>query len=412
MNKTLINICCWFIPKKKNKKHFREKHGKIKSPLPIPATPSIRAINYQIQDNKFATIKIQNNTVAVIEVCWHGEVFPSIVNYYSRLGYNVHLFLSIETEKLTFGNPLTRTNFSQNVEIFYVSRESFLETLKKTSFFTNYKSIFIPSIFDSFFKDIYGIYANINTYIKNYGINNVFYVEHDFIETLNIGENLKTLRNSLVKAKHVFSIRPNVEKLPFLTCSYFGKIKKHKKNEKIKFIASGGIWKGSKLRNFDLLFETIKKLIKNNIINFEVVFTGVNDKYNFKDLEGYLKFYNKGVGCVPFYNAIENGDFILWNIDSTCDDYDKYLNFGTSGTYGLTLGFHKIPIIEENLAKKHNFTKNNAILYGDLYEAMKRAIEMKNNEYDKMENEVKKLKEDLEKKSLNNLANQISLLTI
>ncbi|MDR3289926.1 MAG: glycosyltransferase family 8 protein [Rickettsiales bacterium] len=26
MNKLLINICCWFIPKKKNKRHFREKH--------------------------------------------------------------------------------------------------------------------------------------------------------------------------------------------------------------------------------------------------------------------------------------------------------------------------------------------------------------------------------------------------
>ncbi|MDR3290430.1 MAG: alpha-1,2-fucosyltransferase [Rickettsiales bacterium] len=27
MNKLLINICCWFIPKKKNKRHFKEKHG-------------------------------------------------------------------------------------------------------------------------------------------------------------------------------------------------------------------------------------------------------------------------------------------------------------------------------------------------------------------------------------------------
>ncbi|MDR3289845.1 MAG: glycosyltransferase family 8 protein [Rickettsiales bacterium] len=26
MNKLLLNICCWFIPKKKNKRHFREKH--------------------------------------------------------------------------------------------------------------------------------------------------------------------------------------------------------------------------------------------------------------------------------------------------------------------------------------------------------------------------------------------------
>jgi glycosyltransferase involved in cell wall biosynthesis len=29
MNKLLINICCWFIPKKKNKRHFREKHGNV-----------------------------------------------------------------------------------------------------------------------------------------------------------------------------------------------------------------------------------------------------------------------------------------------------------------------------------------------------------------------------------------------
>ncbi|MDR3289687.1 MAG: cysteine hydrolase [Rickettsiales bacterium] len=31
MNKILINICCWFIPKKKNKKHFREKYSHKKS---------------------------------------------------------------------------------------------------------------------------------------------------------------------------------------------------------------------------------------------------------------------------------------------------------------------------------------------------------------------------------------------
>ncbi|MDR3289755.1 MAG: DUF4422 domain-containing protein [Rickettsiales bacterium] len=30
MNKLLINICCWFIPKKKNRRHFREKYGRGK----------------------------------------------------------------------------------------------------------------------------------------------------------------------------------------------------------------------------------------------------------------------------------------------------------------------------------------------------------------------------------------------
>jgi hypothetical protein len=170
-----------------------------------------------------------------------------------------------------------------------------------------------------------------------------------------------------------------------------------------------------KLRNFNLLIDCIEKLVDNNITNFEVYFAGASKEdlkkiireksINIDKISNNLIFSSESIGSVRFYDIIESGDFILWNIDKECVCYERYLHNSSTGTFGLALGFNKVSIIDAKLSEQYGFNESNAILYtGDsLYDAMKRSIEMSDTEFYKLTDNTIELKERLEEESLNNM---------
>jgi len=351
----------------------------------------------ELQVQKFRETNIAPNTVAVVEMDCHGEVFPSIVNYFLRLGYKVHLFLASDAKDTTEYKPLTRTDF--DIEIFYIREKMFCDILANSIYFTNYKYVFFPTIFEA------GDY--LQDAICKYSGNNIYYINHcsnPAIEN-NLSVQAKFLYDELFEKNRVFSIKPNVKNIPnFAVCTYFGdNIKPHKKNEITTFICGGGAWK-SKLRNFDLLLASAKTLTKKH--QFKLLFIGISEQnlpQGFEEIKDYIQIVGR-TGYTDFYDKVESGDFILWNIDNTCEDYNKYLYHGTSGNYGLSLGFHKISIIEQKLAETHNFNEENALLYTDnLVEVMEKAIKMSNSDYKKMSEKLVELKNGLENMSLKNM---------
>ncbi len=98
-------------------------------------------------------------------------------------------------------------------------------------------------------------------------------------------------------------------------------------------------------------------------------------------------------------------DYILPLLDPTIEANRDYLQFLTTGTKQLILGFRKPCIINEEFAEALGFNSANSLIYSQnfIYEQMKNAIFMDEEEYSHMTEKIKELANTLEQISLNNL---------
>ena len=344
---------------------------------------------------------INDNTIVVIESHKkHAEVYPSIIHYFLELGFNVHLYCLKEHLK---ENSLCRVQFDSSkfkIFAFPIMPESdeFFEHL------TKYKYIFIDTIFT---HDGYNfINALDKGYSQKYNKDNVYCIDHDFVS---VQKGIETIEQRMIANNKTFVLRDKIEilgkKLPFVVPSWFGNYSIPQKNDKTHFISVGGGYQNN-LRNFRLLFNSIDKLIDNGEVNFDVTFIGAT-KEMLKDLitSKNEKFLNI-LGFTDFftlYNSVEQSHFLLYNIDDTCNEYEKYLNTGVSGSYALGLGFSKPAIIFEQMVDVYGL-RNVSLTYGkDLYSTMQKAICMNNNDYQKICSDLAILNKNLMTQSFNNM---------
>jgi len=191
---------------------------------------------------------------------------------------------------------------------------------------------------------------------------------------------------------------------------FFGKIKEHSINKgDIIFIVVGSIESGRK--NFNLLVKAVKKIHKWGISGFKVVVVGAKID-NIPDFIGEERLDFKGRLPYPeMYNAVEQADFLLPLLDPESREHDRYITTDTSGSFQLVYGFTKPCLIHEKFSMKPGFNANNALVYSSsdgLAECMKRAIQMNENEYNSMREELRKLSSSIEESSRKVLGRMIN----
>lgn len=371
-------------------------------------TPEILEKNNEVI-NQIKESETKNNTVAIIESHKkHAEVYPSVIKYFLDLGYNVHLFHLEEHVEL---DSLKNCNYpKEKFQTF-----AFVKMPETQEFFdllNNYTLIFVATMFT---HDGYNfLNALEENYIKKYSKENVFCIDHDFTS---IQKGIQTIEQRFLDKNKVFVLRDNIKyhnkNLPFISPIYLGeyKLEKHILNNKKEFLCVGGSLQNN-LRNLDLLFKSIGKLIDNGVKNFKVIFVGTTEK----NLENWLTDINRPFidirGFLPFdemNKTIINSDFLMYNTDNTVNEYSKYLTLGITGSYSLNIAFIKPALVYEELAKAYELDDCSILYTADLYSAMKKAIELSQSEYDIMQEKLIAKNQKLQQQSRENLKNVCSL---
>ena len=359
-----------------------------------------KQIDYPINKELISSLKsnILDNTVLMIEANdFHGEIMPGYIKYLLDLGYNVDL---LATEKHGEDSTLCRLK-SDRVKSYYTNISTMEEILKDAETMNKYKGLFVNSLLTSRQDRKVKSPAIVYRYFKN-----IKKPEGGFC--INVCHTIDRLEKSFLKENNcVVLADTKIPGLPVVNPCYFGEVKVSGKNDKTIFLISGD---GSK--NFGMVADSVRKLLREGITNFKVYVTGRN---NHAELSEDLKSHVEFLGYVSFeklYSLAEESDFIIPCLDPDNKKHLWYINNGTSGAFQLSYGFLKPMLIAEKFAQKAGVDSESAIIYEknpDLTEAMRNAICMDKEVYKKMQEGVKKCCTQLYNSSLENLKNSITI---
>jgi len=338
---------------------------------------------------------IRENSALLLEANYHHEeVLPGLAKYLLDLGYHVDIVVNNRKAKEVF------CRFRHNKIRFYVlSRES-IGVLLEDDKIKKYRHILIssyhlyyavegiagPAPFEKFYKD-FNIFALAPVCMLHDA-------GHPYSEYLHTNKIISLVP---MRLEHCHPALVNAH--------YFGSIKTHEKSpDETVFISVGGIDK--KRKNINMLFDAVKKLLQNNIVNFKVYIAGSwepsIEKQNIRNVV-YLGYTNFG----KLFSLLEKSDFMLSLLDHTNEDHVNYNN-KASGSYQLCYGFKKPIVIDKFFAGNPGFTEENSLLYKsseELYAAMERAINMQPEEYKKKVRALENTVSQIYQTSLVNLKN-------
>ncbi len=347
----------------------------------------------KMQVRSFLNRKIKNNTILITEPSnSHGEVIPSIIKYCQDLGFNCEVLI---TDEMKNQKPL---KMFKNLKVFTFNLFQYAEIIKSEKL-NKYRNIIFTS--SRVYYDSPRIHERfVFDYFKGNKIdkNKIILLEHH-LDLLDEKKEYKFIGLPEYSAR--FGAK-------MVNTSYFGCYKQHNKNKTTSFIIVGAV--ETERKNHNLLLNACRSLLDNGIDNFEVVVIGRGKlEINNPELKQKIHFlgrlkYNK------MYKRLNKSDFFLPLLDPENPEHDRYITVGTSGSYQLVYGFQKPCLIHEKFAAPHFLNNENSIIYSkneDLYKAMKQAIDMNNSEYQKMQENLKVLSNNLYNKSLENLRNTI-----
>ena len=164
-------------------------------------------------------------------------------------------------------------------------------------------------------------------------------------------------------------------------------------------------------RNNELIINSVEKLYEAGYENFKVTVIG---KGNLKNIPSKIRRFFDIKGRMPFnkmYDEIEKADFFLTSYDEEHPNHLRYITSGTSGNFQLIYGFLKPCVIKKSFCTVNGFDENNSVVYEnttDYKDALKRCIEMKNDEYKTLQNNLSSYVKKLYDYSLDNLRNLIN----
>ena len=318
---------------------------------------------------------------------YHHECSPGFSKYFIDLGYNVDLLIhrnGIDSFYLFDGTKNIRLFIFKNLK--HIQRK----TKKLSRIMKKYDFVLVQST-DQKRKDLY-----IN--LKFLKRNNTIFVFHEITFAERIyskyfnGNRIWTLGN-MSKGKQV---NPH----------YFGNIKIRELNSKTKFFMTS-----TAHRSYYYLIETVMKLYENNF-SFEIIITGRSKRFLKQKIPECLhkifKFKSK-VSFLELYRDIESSDFIIIPLDPKSKNDNLYKTTKVTGSMQLVLGFLKPALINKKFSDFYNLNNKNSFIYNNhnLYDVMKKAINMNNKEYKILQSNLYKLENKIYNASIDNIIKTI-----
>lgn len=345
---------------------------------------------------RFVNKNIAEKTILIIEPndC-HYETITGLCKYCSELGYNIDVLTRGHAEKIFDNfkiksslrvyecNPVTYDKIYKNYD--FSQYERIIYNSKRIYFVRNCLSL------DGF--DLSEYYNQVKR-----GKKENIYLQHH-IDKLNDSPNdIQIILANPAKS-------PELDNL-VVNCNYFKdfETKIKNKNDITNFISIGELSKHR--RNSTLLIDAAKTLHDNGIRNFKITVIG-NGKID--ELPDDIGQYFNILGRVDYqtmFDELEKSDFILPLLDPETETHKRYMDSGTSGTFQLIYGFNKPGIIHKTFADIYNFDETNSLIYAEnkqLPEIMQQAINMPDNHYQTLQENLLSNVQTIEKQSFSNL---------
>lgn len=344
------------------------------------------------------TPEIKESTFLVWEPCSvnHSEVVPGFCRYLLDLGYHVSVILNPKHYKEGLFCRFRDENISYNK----MSKRQ-IKLFFKNDDLSKIKGVLVTTagkICDNVhYEQCYDVFN------KNIDKKKIFIVEHKANFAIDEGkwdEKIITLNKLNYKGAKSTVVNPH----------YFGEINITPKNEKITNFAVVGTIRERK-RNNELIINSVEKLYEAGYENFKVTVIG---KGNLKNIPSKIRRFFDIKGRMPFnkmYDEIEKADFFLTSYDEEHPNHLRYITSGTSGNFQLIYGFLKPCVIKKSFCTVNGFDENNSVVYEkttDYKDALIRCIEMKNDEYKTLQNNLSSYVKKLYDYSLDNLRNLIN----
>ena len=345
------------------------------------------------------TPEIKENTFIVWEPCSenHSEVVPGFCRYLLDLGYHVSVLLNPKHYK---EGLFCRFKDDENITYNKLSKSQIKNFFKKDNL-KSVKGVLVTTagkICDNIHYE-----QSYEAFSPDIDKKKIYLVEHKANFAIDEGkwdEKIITLNKLNYKGAKSTVVNPH----------YFGEVKITPKNEKItNFLLIGTI--RERKRNNELIINSFMELLNSGYKNFKVTVIG---KGNLKHLPESLRPFFDIKGRLPFskmYDEIEKADFFLTSYDENHPNHLRYITSGTSGNFQLIYGFLKPCVIKRSFCTVNGFDENNSVVYEnttDYKDALIRCIEMKNDEYKTLQNNLSSYVKKLYDYSLDNLRNLIN----
>ena len=341
----------------------------------------------------FINTKTKENSILVVEPndC-HNEVLAGIIPYFLQLGYNIDV---LHTKQESILHPFSKFH-NDKIRIFVLNKETMRLILNSNFVAENYDYIYINS------DRVYWEKCSSLEYFDN--------IKLPQEKILQMCHRLEMVDKNIFKNINLLQLSdlPITDDLPFLTVNahLFTDQKNIKqKNDMTNFIVVGNI--ENNRRNFNLLIDTVSKLVKNGVTSFIITVVarfGTLDAVPY-NIRSFFKF--KGRLSYPdMWQEVKTADFLLTLLDPENPEHERYITVGTSGSFQLVYGFLTPCIIAKKFASVHRFNERNSIIYDDNHEffnAMKSAIEINEFDYQIMQTNLKNTVEEIEFQSFENL---------
>ncbi len=348
---------------------------------------------FNLFKRKIKTPVIKDNTFIVWEACSksHSEVVPGFVKYLHNLGYHVSVLVEPKRLKEGLFSKFNLDNVTYNKLTGKETRKFF-----KTSDLSKIKGVIVTTagkICDRIHWD--ECYDAFNETLDK---KKLFIVEHDIKLSVDAGswrEDIITLRKMNYKGAKTVAVNPH----------YYGDVNITPKNSDIVNFLTVGVIKPRK-KNNSTIINSVLELHKKGIRNFKVTVVG---KGKIKGIPAEIKKYFEIKGALPFskmYEEIEKADYFITAYDAYNEKHIRYNTTGTSGNFQLIYGFLKPVLINKVFAPINGLNEKNSIIYkgsDDYTNAMIRAINLTEDEYAEMQNNLRVLEKSIYLDSLNNL---------
>lgn len=351
-------------------------------------------ISQSLKVYKFQEIfhtSIKNNSILIYEPnTYHYECTPGYCKYFVDMGYNVDILMH------TIGvDSLVRFEKQENLRLFtYTNKSQIISNYENLYFIIKKYNYILVQTTDNKNKNIF-------EKLKLLYLNNTIFVCHY----------IKYARKEYTKffEKNRIWTLGNISKGIQVNPHYFGNIKIQNKNYKTKFFLTS-----TKNRNYSELIQTVIKLKKEKY-NFEIIILGWKNHLSFKNIPESINdifVFKYHVSYFELYQTVEKSDYIIIPLDPNNNLDNYYRTLIVTGSMQLAYGFLKPVIINKEFSDYYFLNNKNSILYNNskLYEAMKIAINLNENEYKNLQKNLNMTVKMIEMRSINNIYKVISKL--